>query len=94
MSLLDLEDGPNMDFEFGNMWKEYEMLEEDLNNNLLEIEEIIGRKEMSVSCQFKNISLKSNIAVGAALIWWYVAINLMRIHTYQENRNRLQIAWY
>lgn len=94
MSLLDLEDGPSLDFEFGNMWQEYEILEADLNKNLLEIEEIICRKEMSVSHQLVDNSLQSNLAVGAALIWWYVAINLLWINIYHQENKRLRICWY
>ena len=86
MSLLDLEE--DVSLEFGNMLKKYELVKKDLNQNLLEIDEIIGKKEFN----FSNSSFKSNMIVGSALIWWYYAVNLLWIQTYQNNNNRLQIC--
>ena len=86
MSLLDLEE--DVSLEFGNMLKKYELVKKDLNQNLLEIDEIIGKKKIS----FSNSSLKSNMVVGSALIWWNYAVNLLWIQTYYENNNRLRIC--
>ena len=92
MSLLDIQDFENKEVENETMWQEYDKLDADVNQNLLEIDAILATCQGSVG-KYHNQD-KSIMAVGAALIWWNLAIYILSTHSYLENKNRLMICWY
>ena len=98
MSLLDVrDDGNELSYlENEEMWNEYEKLDAKVNQNLLEIDAILARCQVSNSAVVKyNGGVdEAYLAVGAALIWWNLAIYLLLVHSYLENKNRLMICWY
>ena len=98
MSLLDVrDDGNELSYlENEEMWNEYEKLDAKVNQNLLEIEAILDSyvvKYNGAVVKYSNLD-EAYLAVGAALIWWNLAIYLLLVHSYLENKNRLMICWY
>ena len=92
MSLLDVrDDGNELSYlENEEMWNEYEKLDAKVNQNLLEIDAILD----SYVVKYNGGVDEAYLAVGAAIIWWNLAIYLLSIHSYLENKNRLMICWY
>ena len=94
MSLLDVRDDGNGNelsyLENEEMWNEYEKLDADVNQNLLEIDAILD----SCVVKYNGGVDEAYLAVGASLIWWNLAIYLLSIHFYLENKNRLMICGY
>ena len=98
MSLLDVrDDGNELSYlENEEMWNEYEKLDAKVNQNLLEIDAILDSYVVKYNggvVKYRNLD-KAYLAVGAALIWWNLAIYLLSVHFYLENKNRLMICWY
>ena len=92
MSLLDVrDDGNELSYlENEEMWNEYEKLDAKVNQNLLEIDAILD----SYVVKYNGGVDEAYQAVGASLIWWNLAIYLLSIHFYLENKNRLMICGY
>ena len=92
MSLLDVKDyGNELSYlENEEMWNEYEKLDAKVNQNLLEIDALLD----SYVVKYNGGVDEAYLAVGASLIWWNLAIYLLSIHFYLENKNRLMICWY
>ena len=92
MSLLDVrDDGNELSYlENEEMWNEYEKLDAKVNQNLLEIDAILD----SYVVKYNGGVDEAYLAVGASLIWWNLAIYLLSIHFYLENKNRLMICGY
>ena len=97
MSLLDLQEENFIYGELDTMWKEYDELEADVNRNLSEIEQMIEKAHTEADAYLNNslVLLKSKIAIGAALMWWILAVNFLWISvTNQHSRPLLCITWY
>lgn len=92
MSLLDVRDDGNELSYLDNeeMWNEYEKLDAKVNQNLLEIDALLD----SYVVKYNGGVDEAYLAVGASLIWWNLAIYLLSIHFYLENKNRLMICGY
>ena len=94
MSLLDVRDDGNELSYLEN--EEYEKLDAKVNQNLLEIDAILDSYVVKYNggvVKYRNLD-KAYLAVGAALIWWNLAIYLLSVHFYLENKNRLMICGY
>ena len=86
------------------IWNEYEKLDAELHQSLLEIDRICSEFTNYNSIdnnRLENNRLENNrlldeeqtlMAVGAAWLWWILAVNLMQIHIYHQNKNRLLIC--
>ena len=86
------------------IWNEYEKLDAELHQSLLEIDRICSEFTNYNSIdnnRLENNRLENNrlldeeqtlMAVGATWLWWILAVNLMQIHIYHQNKNRLLIC--
>jgi hypothetical protein len=83
------------------IWNEYEKLDAELHQSLLEIDRICS--EFTDNVWFTDYDGVTNnkglidkehtlMAVGAAWLWWILAVNLMQINIYHQNKNRLLIC--
>ena len=93
MSLLDYQNvlGDEDDNYQINTWNEYDKLDAELQQSLLEINQICSQfsqsEEKNTTC-----SRLHQMAVGSAWIWWILAINLFWIQINMSNCQRLRIC--
>ena len=72
------------------IWNEYEKLDAELHQSMLEIDRICT--EFRDGENFYGCREKTLMAVGAAWLWWILAVNLMQINISYQNQNRLLIC--